>query len=402
MSTALAPESQFTISASREELSIRPEIIAEIYSVIYTGSNKMYTPSTVAGIIETIRLYKQRHAMKFSSEKDYVAIAEDKHWVKFLDRLYVDYAHRYPVIEGLITKLNDDRLAGNLPDVLSLAVYDNIKKSLDGMPKALTGEFKSIAEYRGVSIESIESKFYELRDSFVSDPKKDNYITLISQWAGTGFNRLNGFKFFYIPADDAVLYALYRIRTDVTLFPVDKRNIVSVDIETAGPEGRDGFVPANGRIIEVGIVEYTHDGIELSRKEWLIRPEDDFLAKYGTGAIEIHGISVSDLEGKPSWNEVQGEILESLRGRKLLAQNANFERSWFHNHLDGFTALEMPTVDTLEFAEKFLPETVNNKLETICNEVGVPYTNGHRALHDALVTGEAYFAIIELISISWN
>lgn len=402
MSTALAPESQFTISASREERSARPGIIAEIYSLIYAGRNRMYTPSTISGMIETIRLYKQRHAMKFSSDKDYATIAEDKHWVKFLDRLYVDYAHNYPEIEVLITKLNDDRVAGNLPDVLSLAVYENIKKSLDGMPKALTGEFKAIAEYRGVSIENIEAKFYELRDSFAADTNKESYIRLVAQWAGTGFNRLNGFKFFYIPADDAVLYALYRMRTDVSLFPLDTRNIVSVDIETAGPEGRDGFVPANGRIIEVGIVEYTHDGIELSRKEWLIRPEDEFLAKYGTGAIEVHGISIEDLEGKPSWGVVQAEILESLRGRKLLAQNANFERSWFHNHLDGFTALNMPTVDTLEFAEKFLPDTLNNKLETICNAVGVPYTNGHRALHDAVVTGEAYFAILELISISWN
>lgn len=404
MSNPTAAETQFIDSALREELSVRPALISEIYSLLYTGRNKIYTGSTVTGMLETVRLYKQRHALKFSSEKNYAEIVEDKHWVKFLDRLYVDHAHHYPQMEALIAKLNDDRLAGNLPDVMSLAVYENMKKALDGMPKAIASELKFTAEHRGISIDEAETKFYTLRDSYetFSAETKNAYVDQISAWVGSGFNRMKGFKFFYVPADDAVLYALYRLRTDVNLFAVDTRNIVSVDIETAGPAGREGFVPSNGRIIEVGIVEYTHEGVELSRKEWLIRPEDTFLAKYGTGAIEIHNISVADLDGKPAFAEVAAEILESLRGRKLLAQNANFERSWFHTHLDGFTALNMPTVDTLEFAEKFLPDTENNKLETICSAVGVAYTNGHRALHDALVTGVAYFAILKKISSIWN
>lgn len=402
MSIAPTAETQFITSAQRENASIRPELVSEIFFTIYNGRNPLYTASSIRGMLETIRLYKQRHALKFSSTKDYTAIVEDKTWVKFLDSLYVDYAHNYPAVELLVTKLNDDRLAGNLPDVLSLAVYDNMKKALDGMPKAFADEFKAASEHRGASIGDVEAKFHELRVSYGSDEGKALHLQNIERWVGEGFDRMKGFKFFYIPVEESFLYALYRLRTDADLFPVDTRNIVSVDIETAGPEGRDGFVPSNGRIIEVGIVEYTHEGIEVSRKEWLIRPENEFLAKYGTGAIEIHGISVADLEGKPVWNEVQAEIFEALRGRKLLAQNANFERRWFHHHLDGFTALNMPTVDTLEFAEKFLPFTLNNKLETICQEVGVSYTNGHRALHDALVTGEAYFAILKAILTIWK
>ena len=402
MSNTPVAENQFLISANREELSARPALISEIYSIIYSGRNKLYTPATVTGMLETIRLYKQRHALKFSSDKDYTVIVEDKHWVKLLDRLYVDYAHNYPEIESLISKLNDDRLAGNLPDVLSLAVYENMKKALDGMPKAIDSELKVIAEHRGISIAEAVAKFHSLRGSFASDANKEIHVNIVDSWIGSGFSRMKGFKFFYIPADYSVLYAIYRLRTDVNLFPADSRNIVSVDIETAGPEGRDGFVPSNGRIIEVGIVEYTPEGVEVSRKEWLISPEDEFLAKYGTGAIDIHNISVADLDGKPAFSEVSAEILESLRGRKLLAQNANFERSWFHTHLDGFTALNMPTVDTLEFAEKFLPDTENNKLETICKASGVEYTNGHRALHDALVTGKAFFEIIKKISTIWN
>lgn len=402
MSSTLTGEEQFLVSASSENLSIRPAVIADIYTLIYKGKNSLYTRSAVTGLLETIRLYKQRHAMKFSADKDYSATVKESQWVKFLDRLYLDYAHLYPEVEALISVLNADRLEGNLPDVMSLAVYENLQKSLDGMPKAVSAEVKYAAEHRGVSVTEAQITFFELLHSYDNDANKESHKDNFSAWVGSGFEKMKGFKFFYVPADDAILYSLYRLRTDKHLFAADMRNIVSVDIETAGPTGREGFVPSNGRIIEVGIVEYTPAGVEISRKEWLIRPEDDFLAKYGTGAIEVHGISVEDLEGKPAFAEVAGEILEALRGRKLLAQNANFERSWFHTHLNGFTALDMPTVDTLEFAEKFLPGTVNNKLETICGEVGVEYTNGHRALHDALVTGKAYFAILELIMRAWK
>lgn len=402
MSSTTSSEEMFIASANREKLSVRPELIAGIYTIVYQGRNSLYTHEIIQDLMETVRLYKQRHGMKFSPEKDYSEAVKETRWVKFLDTLYVSYVHLHPEVEPLIKKLNEDRLAGNFPDLMAFAVYETLSKALDGMPKAVSTEIKYAAEHRGVSLEEAQITFFELIHSYPLDSNRNAHQLNVDAWVGTGFDRMKGFKFFYVPANDAILYALYRLRTDQHIFAFDLRNIVSVDIETAGPSGKEGFIPSKGRIIEVGIVEYTPYGTEVSRKEWLIRPEEDFLQKYGTGAVEIHNITVEDLEGKPAFAEVAAEILDALRGRKLLAQNANFERSWFHTHLDGFTALNMPTVDTLEFAEKFLPATLNNKLETICNEVGVAYTNGHRALHDALVTGKAYFAILNLIMRSWK
>lgn len=402
MSSTTSSEEMFIASANRENLSARPELIAGIYTLAYQGKNSLYTHEIIRDLMETVRLYKQRHALKFSPGKDYSETVKEARWVKFLDYLYVSYVHLHPEAEALITKLNEDRLAGNLPDLMGFAVYETLAKALDGMPKAVSSEIKYAAEHRGVSLEEAQITFFELLHTYGTDSHRNDHKEHCESWVGTGFDRMKGFKFFYVPANDAILYALYRLRTDQHLFAFDLRNIVSVDIETAGPSGKEGFIPSKGRIIEVGIVEYTPYGTEVSRKEWLIRPEEDFLAEYGTGAVEIHNITVEDLAGKPAFSEVAAEILEALRGRKLLAQNANFERSWFHTHLDGFTVLNMPTVDTLEFAEKFLPATLNNKLETICNEVGVAYTNGHRALHDALVTGKAYFAILNLIMRSWK
>jgi DNA polymerase III alpha subunit (gram-positive type) len=35
----------------------------------------------------------------------------------------------------------------------------------------------------------------------------------------------------------------------------------------------------------------------------------------------------------------------------------------------------------------------NNKLVTVSASLGIPYTNGHRAEHDAAVAGEVFFEI---------
>lgn len=393
-------ESQFSTSMMAEYESMRPEMLVDIFHTLYSARDKFYTKEAIRGLLMTIRLFKERTALKSVSGNatDHTATVSPNVWVKFLDQLYVDHASYSTVVSDAIVKLSDDNRKGNLPDVISFAVYDTLQKALGGMPKALTNEIKRVAEYRGITIELATAKFFELRDSFDGN---GSHVGIVDAWIGEGSNRMKGYKFYYVPFDYSVLYALYRMRTDVSMFAVDTMNIVSVDIETAGPAGRDGFIPSNGRIIEVGMIEYTPEGVEVARYETLIRPEQSFLDEHKTGAVDIHQIEVSDLDDAPSWAEVAPKIFAFLKGKKLLAQNANFERSWFHEHLDGFTELNMLTVDTLEIAERFLPGMENNKLSTICDRVGVAYTNGHRAMHDALVTGDAYFKIANSIVRVW-
>lgn len=401
-------EAQFSTSMQNEYSSVRPELLTELFLSLHEGvdgKDSFFTADSIRGIMLTIRFYKQRTALKSANGAtvSHTELVTDAAWVKFLDGLYVSYSDRSDDADKLIALLNDDRKAGNLPDALSYSVYNTLEKALGGMEKALKNELKNVAAYRGVTIDVATAKFFELRDSFghVSDVDKAKYVATVNSWIGSGVNRMKGFKFYYVPFDYSVLYALYRMRSDVNMFAVDTMNIISLDIETAGPAGRSGFAPENGRVIEVGMVEYTPDGVEVARYETLIRPEQSFLDEHQTGAIEVHQITVEALDGAPSWDEVQGTILAFLKNKKLLAQNAKFERSWFHTLLEGFTALDMPTVDTLEMAERFLPGMENNKLATICAEVGVPYTNGHRALHDAVVTGDAYFKMASMISREW-
>lgn len=205
------------------------------------------------------------------------------------------------------------------------------------------------------------------------------------------------------PHDPATLYALYRVQADVSVFTDDERlhpTYASVDLETAAPVGPSGFKPKNGSIIEVAVLVYDDAGREQSRYEQLVRPCPDALAAYGTGMVEVHGITVDDLTGCPSWEQVAASTRQALTGHHLLAQNASFERKWLGHHLaaagqpwdhDGVGS------DTLRIAQQHYSGLENHRLPTICEAVGVAYTDGHRAAHDAEVTAAAFFRMREQI-----
>lgn len=210
----------------------------------------------------------------------------------------------------------------------------------------------------------------------------------------------------YLPGDSASNYAAFRLRADENSIPAEKKQprvYASIDLETAGPEGSAGFKPENGHIIEVGIVKYNEQGKEIGRYSQLMKPDDAFLAEHGTGAEHIHHISKEDLNGQPSWNEVSNQVGKELDNTVLVAQNAYFEQGWLNHHLPNFkhqTGVGS-VVDTLDIGRRHF-DLPNYRLETICNMVGVPYTNGHRATHDAEVAGEALFKMKSTLQKQWN
>ncbi len=212
-----------------------------------------------------------------------------------------------------------------------------------------------------------------------------------------------------IPDDPATLWAFYRLQADPDALPRNPDyRIASIDIETSGPAGKEGMLPENGHIIEVGIVEVDYDGNVTDSYEQLIRPPQHHLDAHGTGAQDIHRISVEDLTGQPAWEQVAPEISRRLSNRVMLAQNARFERTWLDHHINttgASTEAEFntygPSIDSMCVAGQHFPHLPNRRLQTICEHVGVPYTNGHRALHDGKVAVQAYLAMRKTIHQRW-
>lgn len=298
------------------------------------------------------------------------------------------------------------------PDAPSLAAYTSIEEGFQKSQVALTVEEARIASFHNISNTDsaayyaayrtqYQEEYANLKQSERPDPPKNwtnNEIRNLSP------NTLGDYK--YLPKDAASSYAAYRLRSDASSVKGTNQAeaiYASIDLETAGPTGSAGFKPSNGHIIEVGIVKYNNKGQEISRYSKLMRPDQAFLDEHGTGAEHIHQISVKDLDNQPSWNSVSSEVAAELKGTVFIAQNANFEQAWLGEHLPGFqhNTGQKPVIDTLDMSRRHF-DIQNHRLSTICEQVGVAYTNGHRATHDAEVTGQAFFKFRSIIQNQWN
>jgi DNA polymerase III alpha subunit (gram-positive type) len=133
--------------------------------------------------------------------------------------------------------------------------------------------------------------------------------------------------------------------------------------------------------------------------EALFSIPEEILDIRGTGAVDVHQIKPDDIRDKLPFEhpDVQRKVLGMLKDRVLLAHNAGFEDRFLIQNLDGYAEMDIPVIDSVKLSKMFVPETPNNKLETLAPAMGVPYTNGHRALHDAEVNADAYYPLTQRI-----
>ena len=182
------------------------------------------------------------------------------------------------------------------------------------------------------------------------------------------------------------------IRNEFTSFDPASRtkDTVSIDLETSG------YTAETGEILEIGIVRRNPKGEVVDSHQELFSIDSRVLAVKGTGAQDVHHISVDDIEGKRSFRDpaVQSRIQEIMGTQTgdtvMLAHNARFEQKWLNQYLDGFHKANIPTVCTMQLSRYLVGDTANNKLATFAPRFGVPYRNAHRALVDAEMTDTAY------------
>lgn len=319
-------------------------------------------------------------------------------WDAFLDErietLAMDQELHNRTYEHLARYLH--RAKVDIPDARTFAALKDMDLRVTKAQSALRRQINSAAAFRAVAVDDVEERFHAYRQQYLTEFRGLSAAERPDpphEWV-TGFTKKDMMAV-SSPTDRATLYAIYRCQADPDAFEPDPTvRYASIDLETAGPAGRDGFNPENGAIIEVGIVEYDAFENETGRYSQLIAVPSDIAARCGTGAVEVHGITLDDLRRRPTWAAVAPVISERLNGRVMLAQNARFERGWLAHHMNtqqqDFDRWG-PTVDTLCVARQHFSALDNHRLGTICERVGVAYTAGHRAEHDADVAGQAFF-----------
>lgn len=157
---------------------------------------------------------------------------------------------------------------------------------------------------------------------------------------------------------------------------------VVLDTETTGLE------PAQGhRIVEIGAVEIVDRRLTRNRFHCYIDPERDI----DDAAVEVHGLTLRDLEGKPRFGDIAEEFLDFVRGAEVVIHNASFDVSFIDYELEllgrgpkGIADLCTIT-DSLALAKDRHPGRKNN-LDALCRRYGVD--NSQRELHGALLDAE--------------
>jgi DNA polymerase-3 subunit epsilon len=151
------------------------------------------------------------------------------------------------------------------------------------------------------------------------------------------------------------------------------------DTETTGLSNKDD------RIIEFG-------GIELDNKfptgnfyHVYINPQNK---KVHPDALEVHGITDEFLKDKPVFKDIIGDLLEFIKGAKIIAHNSNFDMGFLNAEL---ARLDMPpignehVIDSLAIARRKHPMGPNS-LDALCRRYGIDNTK--RTKHGALLDAE--------------
>jgi DNA polymerase III subunit epsilon len=173
------------------------------------------------------------------------------------------------------------------------------------------------------------------------------------------------------------------------------RQIV-LDTETTGLEPELGH-----RIIEIGCIELLNRRPTGRTFHHYLNPDRDI----DKGALEVHGITLEQLLGKPRFADVVDELMAFISGAELIIHNAAFDTAFIDAELkrhaakvatySGRTvAAECRILDSLALARQMHPGQRNN-LDALCKRYEID--NSHRELHgallDARILADVYLAM---------
>jgi len=148
---------------------------------------------------------------------------------------------------------------------------------------------------------------------------------------------------------------------------------VAIDFETANAK--------RSSVCALGLAIIQGQTI-VKRTSWLIRPPELLFDPFNT---YIHGISVKDVENKPEFYQLWGEIFPFLQGSYLVAHNASFDMSVLCSILDVYKIPHPPLnyFCTLAIAKRVWPGLLGYALNKISRHLEIEFKH-HNAEEDAV------------------
>lgn len=166
-----------------------------------------------------------------------------------------------------------------------------------------------------------------------------------------------------------------------------------IDFETTG------FDENQDRVVEVGVVCF-QAGAVTARHNFLIQPG----MLIPESAIAVHGITDAMVADAPRFEQIAHELRAALMGHLPVAYNALFDRKFMHMEMRrAGVASDLPPavdpgvtwLDPLVWVRELMAEEKSKRLGDICERLGIPLNDAHRAWADAEATGLVLTKLVE-------
>ncbi|MGH7764406.1 MAG: helicase C-terminal domain-containing protein [Candidatus Dormibacteraceae bacterium] len=147
----------------------------------------------------------------------------------------------------------------------------------------------------------------------------------------------------------------------------------ALDLETTGLD------PARDRVIEIGAVAFTADGV-TSTLEQLVDPG----RAVPDVVLRLTGIKQEELRGAPGPDQALRDLAAFLRGRQPVGHGARLDVDFLT--AAGLWDQSQEILDTLDVARILLPAAASHSLPLLATDFGFSQPRPHRALDDANAT----------------
>ncbi|MCQ3807834.1 MAG: DEDD exonuclease domain-containing protein [Acidimicrobiaceae bacterium] len=169
--------------------------------------------------------------------------------------------------------------------------------------------------------------------------------------------------------------------------PLHEVTFVVIDLETTGASAADCA------ITEIGAVKL-RGGECLGTYQTLVDPG----AAIPPEITVITGITQAMVMRAPRIESVMPSLLEFIDGAVIVGHNVRFDLSFLNAALErlGRPRLEARWIDTLALARRLVRDEVPNcRLGTLADRLRLSHRPSHRALDDALATGDLLHFLVE-------
>ncbi len=162
------------------------------------------------------------------------------------------------------------------------------------------------------------------------------------------------------------------------------------DTETTGLDPRGG-----DEILQIGATRIVNG--KMLRGECFDQIVDPQRSIPEAG-IKVHGVTPQMVRGQPNIIEVLPRFRAYVSDTVLMGHNVAFDMRFLKLKEEATgIQFDQPVLDTLLLASVVYPNEENHGLEALAQRLGVSVSDRHRALGDALVTGEIFLKLLPLL-----